>query len=100
MKNKYLVSSEMLQELGYPKKTSDDIIRRAKENLSEIGFKIYDIKSIRLVPAYAVEEILAYTFSDEFFKAFEDDKEKSIEMIKYLSDEEEKSIEKELEDNV
>lgn len=100
MNSKRLVTAEDLQDLGFPKKTSTDIIREAKRNLVEEGYKIYDNIMIKQVPAYSVERLVGFVFPDGYFQAPDEDaiqREKELMHIAYL-DELEK-VEKKLENS-
>ena len=49
-----------LMELGFPKSTSQDIIRQAKHNMVKQGYTIYLNRRLGTVPISAVEEILGF----------------------------------------
>ena len=87
MNFKRLVTAEDLQDLGFPKKTSNDIIKEAKRDLIEEGYTVYDNIMIKQVPAYAVERIVGFLFPDGYFQEATEDKiqrEKEMEYIHFL----------------
>lgn len=89
MNSKRLVTAQDLQDLGFPKKTSTDIIKEAKKNLVEDGYKIYDNIMIKQVPAYAVERLVGFVFPDGYFQEPEEDaiqREKELMHLAYLED--------------
>jgi len=74
MNSKRLVTAEDLQDLGFPKKTSTDIIKEAKKGLIEDGYTIYDNIMIKQVPAWAVQRIVGFVFPDGYFQEIDEDR--------------------------
>lgn len=88
-----LVTAEDLQDLGFPKKTSTDIIKEAKKDLVEEGYKVYNNIMIKQVPAYSVERLVGFVFPDGYFQKPEDDAiEREKELLHIASLEEQKKI--------
>lgn len=89
-----LVTAEDLQSLGFPKKTSTDIIKEAKKDLVQEGYKVYDNIMVKQVPAYSVERLVGFVFPDGYFQKPEVDAiEREKELLHIASLEEQKKIE-------
>lgn len=86
MNSKRLVDAQDLQDLGFPKKTSIDIIKEAKQDLVKSGYHIYDNIMIKQVPAYAVERLVGFVFPDGYFQSVDEDKIQREKEIDYIND--------------
>lgn len=62
---KMTVTAKDLIELGFPKSTSQNIIRQAKAYLVTTGYSLYDNKRIGTVPIHAVEKIIGFKLSEK-----------------------------------
>lgn len=58
------VNYEYLVELGFPKSTSQQIIRQTKNNLVKQGYALYNNRRLGTVPVSAVEEVLGFKLLD------------------------------------
>lgn len=62
MSKTIMITAEDIEELGFSKRVSAEVLKEAKIDLVNQGYPIYDNKMIKQVPAYAVESILGFVF--------------------------------------
>lgn len=61
---KKTINYQNLMELGFPKATSQQIIRQAKQKMVQQGYTIYANRRLGNVPVTAVEEVLGFKLLD------------------------------------
>ncbi|MDU2583221.1 MAG: DUF3173 family protein [Anaerococcus hydrogenalis] len=59
------IDKKKLIDLGFKENQAITIIRMAKHNLANNGYAYYNNKRLGVVPSFAIEEILGFSFSDE-----------------------------------
>lgn len=59
------IDKKKLIDLGFKENQAVTIIRLAKHNLANNGYAYYNNKRLGVVPSFAIEEILGFSFSDK-----------------------------------